>query len=352
MNCSCSAVSIIDSHEVERFQEFLCDKNPSAVWRDIPIDSQTLTHLTIGNSSINSLHFLPSLTSLTYLNLSFNQINDISPIAGLISLKVLDISHNKICDLNPIQQMSELAILRFHYNFIETLDPIRELGQLVEVWASRNHLEIFELFNILLWKNLQHIFIEGNPLDAKPKYLEFIHALSPNLFSINGLPIHSIFPVSKGHPSDFFRTVDGRLMLTQARSRLTDSQKEFLLKYHTVPLKTANCSQFFEQSSTNVVGFQHNINHQPSVQETSNTQYNEKIRYFKAKKHTLPRKFVSSNVNIQEFRGAVEENFNVESAQTVARFGEGSNAPVALLLESDGKGYARFFLISQLNIFK
>jgi hypothetical protein len=347
--------AVIEADEIDIFQESL--KNfPLIPWKESTIDCRHLLHLTITNSSISSIHFLHSLVSMEYLNLSFNQILDIHPLSALSCLKVLDISHNKIIDLSPLQTSIELRILRFHKNLIESLDPIRELTQLVELWTSRNQIEIFELFNLLILKNLQHIVVEGNPLESKPKHLEFIIAISPGLFSVNGVPVRSIFPPlgSLNHPTDFFRTVDGRLMLTQARSRLTDSQKEFLLRYQLFPTKTMAISNMLDdyslQSSTHSGIAQGGEPERLLTSQSENSKHG-KIKYFKAKKkHSLPKKFVSTESNLVEDLQlqSVETIFDPESAKTatVIRFGDASTSPVALVLENNGTGYARYRISS------
>jgi Leucine-rich repeat (LRR) protein len=337
---------VVQADEVENFHESL--KNfPLVLWKENTFDCHHFLHLTISNSSISSIHFLNSLVSLEYLNLSFNQITDIHPLSALVCLKVLDISHNKIIDISPLQNTFQLRIFRFHKNLIESLDPIRECTQLVELWISRNQVEVFELFSLLLLKNLQHIFVEGNPLESKPKHLEFLLAISPGLSSINGVPVQSIFPPlsSRNHPLEFFRTVDGRQMLTQARSRMTDSQREFLLRYQHFPSKTMTTSNVQENSLTNSSQIVPQEVQAESFITLKSENKNGKIKYFKAKKkHNLPKKFISSESNSIEDQNfqSPETTFNPESAKTVIRFGDASTSPVALVLENNGAGYARY----------
>lgn len=74
---------------------------------------------------------------------------------------------------------------------------------------------------------------------------------------------------------------------------------------------------------------------------------NGKIKYFKAKKkHTLPKKFISSESDPIEDPSlhSLETIFSPESAKTVIRFRDTPTAPVALVLESNGTGYARYDL--------
>jgi hypothetical protein len=340
---------VVENNEIEDFQDAL-DGFPLIVWKDDALDCRNLLHLTISNSSLTSIQFLQTLGTLNYLNLSFNQITDVSSLATMAGLKVLDLSHNKICDLSPIQNFPELRILRLHHNLIECLDPIRDLTQLTELWISRNQIELSELFNLVLLKMLQHIFVESNPLESKPKHLDFLFAISPSLITVNGLAIRSLFPLvsSRGHPSDFFRTVDGRLMVTQSRSRLSDSQREFLLQYQLIPTKSSTLTHGSTDliltsnatigSTPEEAGLGHHL--VASRSDDSNT----KIKYFKAKKHSLPKKFVPSDVlsvNEEQELLTVEDAFDPQSAATVVRFGDGTSSPVALVLEKDGTGYAR-----------
>jgi hypothetical protein len=336
---------VIENSEIEDFQDSL-DGFPLIVWKDDAIDCRNLLHLTISNSSLTSTQFLQSLISLTYLNLSFNQFTEINSLQSMTNLKVLDLSHNKICDFSPIQHFTELRILRIQNNLIESLDPIRDCTQLTELWISRNQIEVFELFNLLLLKILRHIFVESNPLDSKPKHLDFLFAICPSLSTINGLPIRSLFPHvgSRGHPSDFLRTVDGRQMVTQCRSRLSDSQREFVLQYHLIPTKPSTLSHISTDpiASTTTMGSIVEVGLAQNLGSKSDDSM-KKIKYFKAKKHNLPKKFVPSDNLIAneeiEFQN-VEAIFDPQSAMTVVRFGDGTS-PVALVLEKDGTGYAR-----------
>ena len=68
--------------------------------------------------------------------------------------------------------------------------------------------------------HLRSIVIFDNPACSKPKINEFISALcGQHLHLLNGRKVES---------RDFFKTADGRVMLTQARATLTSDQRNGL----------------------------------------------------------------------------------------------------------------------------
>ena len=317
---------------------------------------------------------------------SINQIVDLNPLYFLKQLKVLDLSHNKIQELYSLKELTGLKILRIHENLVESLEPLRDMKELVELWISKNRIELIELFNLLTLNNLRHIFIEGNPFENQSKHLEFLLAISPMLSSINGRGIHSFFPQQlslKWNPTSFFRTVDGRVMLNQARSKLTDAQREFLLQYlnkyndsnpindsdnsfTTNGVITQRSKGTISDSNSNSGNNNNNNNQIIETQSIYGTQSDggRPIKYFKAKKQIFQKKYISNtssstttaNTNTptitsnDDISSITESEQNIDHHQhhqsnsqvaTIIRFGESSSSPVALYLEEDGIGYTR-----------
>ena len=212
-------------------------------------------------------------TNLSYLNLSFNRISDVGSISHLVSLKSLDVSHNKIFDLSPIKKMISLEILRIESNLIECIKPIFNLVNLKQLLMSDNKVIWEELVYLENLNNLEIINLGKNPLEKKLKLFDFLCAFTPSLKSISGTNPNSMSSVNKlykysnekdkgnntdkenkitiadnsidndctpqrdlnddyanSRKQDFFRTSDGKLMITRARAYFIKNDDKTELK--------------------------------------------------------------------------------------------------------------------------
>ena len=181
---------------------------------------------------------------------------DILVISDLTSLEYLDVSHNKITSLTPLSGMKSLKVLRCNNNSLTDMEVISKLSSIEELWLNNNHLRMNMHIELLLlifshifvfirlclypssyllallvdWSqtiyfqpllNLRCIIILDNPACTKPKIYQFISALcGRQLQSINGREVQN---------KNFLKTVDGRVMLTQARATLTSDQRNGLI---------------------------------------------------------------------------------------------------------------------------
>lgn len=358
-------------------------------WNYDRINVNTIQHLTISNVQLDNIEFLVPFVSLKYLCISFNKVVDITPVCSMRELRVFDASHNKISDISPLVECPELTVVRVQKNSIKSLEPLHLALDLRELWVNCNLLQLVELMHLIMLTKLQHVVVDHNPLESKAKHIEFMVALCPSILSVNGAPVMSLLPVATAtkqwyNPSEFLRTTDGRVMLTQARSQLTESQREFL---------TAQKSPIF--SGTVIDGsvehptLRRGMSQDCSVLDNRRIPNNgtmmgdnssviraaseggRPIKYFKAKKNT-PKMFIRHEHQIgglggdddheqeptpsdhQDMAFRNDKVGGIQSAPrptqmsypkrdeaTVLRFGEGTGAPVALCLEQDGTGFSR-----------
>jgi len=295
--------------------------------------------------------------SLKYLSVSFNRIHSIAPISTLRELQVIDVSHNRINDISPLRDIPNLTVLRLHYNSIESLEAIRSSSALIELWVAKNRLQLVDFLHLLQLTNLQHIVTEGNPFEAKPKYIEFLLALCPSILTVNGAPAISLLPVSNQkhwyNPTEFLRTTDGRVMLTQARAQLTESQREFLNSLKSTPLQGVSVAASVDlEGATHCRGTlyrrdRNSILQTDSASSSGNSgddsvlravsEGGKPIKYFKAKKKNTPKMFIQQNTELRNTDSSLPRG-----DASIVRFGEGSMAPVAVCVEEDGTGYARW----------
>ena len=210
-------------------------------------------------------------TNLTYLNLSFNRMSEIGGISHLENLRILDVSHNKIFDITAIKKMISLKILRIESNLIELIKPICNLVNLKQLFLADNKIIWEELVYLENLNNLEIINLGKNPLEKKLKLFDFLCAFKPSLKSINGIKPDIISSVNMAYKNpnekgnnmdkenkitnidnsidndvtpqrnldddyansrknDFFRTSDGKLMMTRARAYFIKNDDKTELK--------------------------------------------------------------------------------------------------------------------------
>lgn len=100
-------------------------------------------------SDINGIEDYPDIEYVDNLIIKDNKIKSLKPLAKLYEkyknpLQWLDICSNKICDITPL------------YNFKKTLKHL---------YAEYNQLDSNELISILIYLNLESLYIEFNPIN-------------------------------------------------------------------------------------------------------------------------------------------------------------------------------------------
>ena len=200
-----------------------------------------LTMASLHLSTIDS--FMGQLNMLTHVNLSFNKIVDVSPLALLSRLEVVDISHNKVVSLEALRDSVGIHTLRCQHNLIESLEPLMKLEQIRELWINDNNIPWGEFIFLLPLVQLRSVVMLNNPGSRKAKILDFVKALRPTLYNIDGIDVLAemakesfhgdrglaqIAYVQEGH--EFQRSTDGRVMLAQAQAQLSRHHRETLQK--------------------------------------------------------------------------------------------------------------------------
>jgi hypothetical protein len=194
-----------------------------------------LTKVSLVNLRLRGIETLSlPFERIQYLNLSFNRISELSGLSHLMSLKTLDFSHNRVVELEPLRNLKNLEIVRCDYNIIETLEPLYDTIKLNQLWLSNNRLKWEELIYLTQLNKLKIINLSDNPLEKKPKIYEFLCSLKPFILFINGISRKDFFEQklteNTDQSGDFFRSPDGKVMLTRARAYFKASNTSNLNK--------------------------------------------------------------------------------------------------------------------------
>ena len=330
------------------------------------IDVDRLKSLTL--SHLKLLHLDGIILPFQYLitlNLSFNKLSgDLAGIRNIKSLKLLDISHNKLQAVTEVKYLGTLEVLRFHNNHIESLESISHLNKLQELWISDNKIVWGEFIYLSNLKQLTSLIQKGNPSDEKPKIREFICGLVPSLNILDGSMI-----TRKGSRTEFLKTNDGKIMLTQARCMLSKEQKELLVN---IELDNMHIERGVSSSPSRINSPRNSLSPRSPRQNrfvspvalsstppsdnfildanrsgnsNSRNRLGPKIQRFKVKKKEMAN---DSNIATNEGNFIESDTYEkpVDQAHNepiqIIRFGETNDAPVAFSLNEDGSGYARW----------
>ena len=361
--------------------------NRSIYWKFDEFSCQHLRNLTLSNVKLKNINFIKHCSLLKSLNISFNQIRDIRPIENMTQLVVLDMSHNKIINVEHVKGLSQLEILRCHKNYIQSIESFNSLLELQELWMSNNEVNWTEFIHFSKLQNLSHIVLEKNTCDDKPKFLEFLMAICPSILTIDGkaaiqyLPKASRIDKNWYNPSEFLKTTDGRIMLTQAKALLNESQREFFnnhkigdqsIRRFLLENTVIESPEKIRRTSLDSISENTSDNISNEIRSTRSEggepgRKSQNIKYYKAHRHKgTPKKYVqeyaqlrksieqeeSQLLNYDAANSSLLDNnvkdLEVQRAQLIAtpatliRFGETSSSAVALSLHEDGTGYARY----------
>lgn len=146
-----------------------------------------LQELYLGKNYIRDIEGLDSLTKLEILALPNNKIKQISGLMNLVNLKELYLSHNELESLNG-DIPSCLTTLDVANNKISHIcRSVSKLNNLKEFWANNNRLSIYEELEYLD-KNLESIYLEGNPLQTSTaQYRTKLRLIFPDIKQIDAL---------------------------------------------------------------------------------------------------------------------------------------------------------------------
>ena len=122
-----------------------------------------LRYLSIGESGIDSIEAVSTLTNLEMLDFSNgDQITDISPLVPLQKLWALDLNWNKVADISPLSDMPNLKRINLSMNPISDVTPLLALKNLEQVYFSQDQKIDTSLLDPLR-ENNPYIWIEALP---------------------------------------------------------------------------------------------------------------------------------------------------------------------------------------------
>ena len=308
----------------------------------------------------------PYFNNLYHLNLSFNRIASLDGCLNSKLLTVLDVSHNKLTSL-PIEfnYLDSLRILRVQNNSLVSIDNISSLKGLKELWISNNnHLDWKEYTYLLPLKSLEIlIYSPHDGLTDEAKYVEFILLLLPALANING--IYRDTSDNNVKINRFLRSVDGKMLLNKSKNQLNPFQKSifavptFASLLGTSPLTAGPHSSIkIEEKQPDSVGMTHAVrNSPPKSKKHSKPGHRPVVKSFRAVRNPISTTLMSTKEETsnpdQDVNNDVEtaettpDNQNViitstPHPMTVIKYNETLDAPIALCINEDGSGYAKW----------
>lgn len=210
-------------------------KNGELTWqygeilRPLSLLSLSLSNVKMSLQSFETI--VRPFTNLTHLVISFNRLQGaLVGVHQLTSLRLLDVSYNKLTSLGEIESLVTLETLRCHHNSIESLAPLIRLTRLRELWISHNNIAWTEFVNLLPLQALDIVVKELNPAESQPNFNSFLAAIVPCVKFIDGVMVpSSASSSSMNDAGGFFRTTNGRVMITQAKALLSPTRRKLLL---------------------------------------------------------------------------------------------------------------------------
>ncbi len=329
-------------------------------------DVATLSLSCLNIAAVDSI--CPYFNNLYHLNLSFNRIASLDGCLNSKLLTVLDISHNKLTSL-PIEfnYLESLRILRVQNNSLISIDSIVSLKGLKELWISNNnHLEWKEYTYLLPLKSLEIlVYSPQDGLTDEAKYIEFVLLLLPALANVNG--VHRDLSDNNAKINRFLRSVDGKKLLNKSKNQLNPFQKSiFVVPTFASLLGTSpgsndhqNSIKIEEKEPDSMIATPAVIrNSPPKAKKQNKPGHRPVVKSFRAVRNpvstaSMPTKEMTSDPD-------QDENNDVETAEitppdqhsviitstpqpmTVIKYNETLDAPIALCINDDGSGYAKW----------
>ncbi|XP_036175561.1 protein phosphatase 1 regulatory subunit 7 isoform X5 [Myotis myotis] len=161
-----------------------------------------LKKLFLVNNKINKIENLSNLRQLEMLELGSNRIrsNRLTKMEGLqslVNLRELYLSHNGIEVIEGLENNNKLTMLDIAANRIKKIENISHLTELLEFWSvcaclcvssqmNDNLLESWsDLDELKGAKNLETVYLEGNPLQKDPQYRRKVMLALPSVRQID-----------------------------------------------------------------------------------------------------------------------------------------------------------------------
>ena len=145
--------------------------------------AQSLTMLSVEDSSVSDLGNIHFLSGLRLLILPFNQISDLTPLTRLPGLLLLDLHGNQISDLLPLQQLTSLLALNLEQTGNSNLSALSTLTNLQVLFLGGN--QIGDATPLKSLTNLVDLRLEDNNIQNLKPLAELINLVTLNLLSNN-----------------------------------------------------------------------------------------------------------------------------------------------------------------------
>ncbi|XP_059559830.1 protein phosphatase 1 regulatory subunit 7 isoform X1 [Myotis daubentonii] len=151
------------------------------------IDTLTnLDSLFLGKNKITKLQNLDALSNLTVLSIQSNRLTKMEGLQSLVNLRELYLSHNGIEVIEGLENNNKLTMLDIAANRIKKIENISHLTELLEFWMNDNLLESWsDLDELKGAKNLETVYLEGNPLQKDPQYRRKVMLALPSVRQID-----------------------------------------------------------------------------------------------------------------------------------------------------------------------
>ncbi|XP_059816223.1 protein phosphatase 1 regulatory subunit 7-like [Hypanus sabinus] len=121
-----------------------------------------------------------------YLFLQSNRLTKIEGMQGLVNLQELYLSHNGIEVIEGLENNKKLTTLDIANNRVKKIENVSHLTELQEFWMNDNLIDHWsDLDELKNAKDLQTIYLEGNPLQKDPHYRRKVILSLPSVRQID-----------------------------------------------------------------------------------------------------------------------------------------------------------------------
>jgi len=124
----------------------------------------TLESLNLSNNNISEIAELKKLNKLKYLTLSHNKINKINGLQNLHNLIMLQLNDNYIIEISGLESQINLKVLNLTNNRIEKIKNLDKLENLKKLELSNNRIQYIQGLSNL--KKLQELFLDKNQIKS------------------------------------------------------------------------------------------------------------------------------------------------------------------------------------------
>jgi len=119
-----------------------------------------LEELYLNGNNISDINVLSSLVKLRYLGLGGSNISDVSALSSLTNLMTLDLNGNNISDVSALSSLTNLKDLNLNGNNISDISALSSLVKLTDLRLRKNNISDISALGSLT--NLEELDLNGN----------------------------------------------------------------------------------------------------------------------------------------------------------------------------------------------